>query len=120
MKTENPKTGYGERDTEDLKFALMKKSWIVVSRGNGNGALGGEDGRIRSRLDKEGNSISDVGYQLNGWGSGRYYVTVRSRIRGTIKSRFGGVLGQDFGICRTAIFCMLMSFLMNGSLGLKL
>ena len=54
------------------------------------------------------------------WGSGRDYVTVRSRIRGTIKSRFGAGLGQDFGICRTAIFCMLMSFLMNGSLGLKL
>ena len=54
MKTKNPKTGYGERDTEDLKFALMKKSLIVVSRGNGNGALGGEDGRIRSRLDEEG------------------------------------------------------------------
>ena len=65
-------------------------------------------------------SISDVGYHLNGWGSGRDYVTVRSRIRGTIKSRFGGGLGQDFGICRTAIFCMLTSFLMNGSLGLQL
>ena len=35
MKTKNLKTGYGERDTADLKFALMKKSWIVVSRGNG-------------------------------------------------------------------------------------
>ena len=52
-----------------------------------DGALGGEDGRIRSRLDEEGDSLSDVGYQLNGWGSGRDYVTVRSRIRGTIKSR---------------------------------
>ena len=33
MKTKNLKTGYGERDTADLKFALMKKSWIVVSPG---------------------------------------------------------------------------------------
>ena len=33
-------------------------------------------------------SISDVGYQLNGWGTGRDYLRVRSRIRGMIKSRF--------------------------------
>ena len=37
-----------------------------------------------------------------------------------LKAGVGGGLGQDFGICRTAIFCILMSFLMNGSLGLKL
>ena len=70
MKIKNLKTGYGERDTADLKFALMKKSWIVVSRGQCMMAhlvertVGFEAGWTKR------DSISDVGYHLNGWGSG--------------------------------------------------
>ena len=36
-----------------------------------------------------------------------------------VKDGAGGGLGQDLGIFRTAIFFILLSFLMNGSVGLK-
>ena len=36
-----------------------------------------------------------------------------------VKDGDGGGLGQDLGIFRTAIFFILLSFLINGSEGLK-
>ena len=37
-----------------------------------------------------------------------------------VKAGAGGGLGQDLGIFRIVIFCILLSFLMNGSVGLKI
>ena len=52
------------RREEYCRFEVCVNEEIMdssITRAMDDGALGGEDGRIRSRLDQEGDSLSDVG-----------------------------------------------------------